>query len=286
MKKIIIGFAVLGTTLTFAQAGVNTKEPQAPLHIDAKGDTQNNTQTKDDIVVDKDGNLGIGTLNPKSKLEVHGNVVVADEDVVKGNVKAKVMTTQAGIRIGKEDLIGIQDGLEIFGEGIGKGLKLENEPQINDTNLRYVPVMTQKSNDGVLTWTNLPTVTTTVEGNVSGTIGTNWSNITSEIYLSQPGYWIVLISFTSLTTDSHVSNKNRSNVFVQLWDETNQREITRGASSTESSGFKVGAPQYMHVVKVESPTKIRGRAKCLFTTNVQSGVEFWGYPKFYAIRIN
>lgn len=283
MKKILILIGIFYTTYGFSQVGINTKSPQAPLHIDAKGDTNSNTNTTDDVVVNGSGNLGIGTITPTNRLEVHGNSVVTGDDSVKGNLDSKTISAQGGIRVGKEDLTNAQNHLEIYSNGSGTGLRLENEPQINNTNLRYVPVMTQKSTDGVLAWANLPMVTTTVEGTVSGTISSNWSNVTSSISLNEPGYWIVLISFTSLTQGS-VTNANRSNVFVQLWDETNNLEITRGASSTESSGFKVGAPQFMHVLRVDKPMTIRGRAKCLFTTYIESG--FWGDPKFYAIKIN
>ncbi|MGV0922724.1 hypothetical protein [Empedobacter tilapiae] len=285
MKKVMILFGMFYSINVFSQIGINIKKPQSPLHIDVKGDTNGLANTIDDVVIDANGNFGIGTIIPTNRLEVHGNSVVTSDDLVNGNLDAKTISAQGGIRIGKDNVTNVQSSLEIYGNGFGTGLRLENEPQINDTNLRYVPVMTQKSNDGVLAWENLPMVTTTIEGMVNkAIIKENWTDVTPTITLDEPGYWIIFISFTVHTGYVGPSNENRSNIFLQLVNATTGIEITRGASPTESMGLRVGSPQFMHVLKVDNPITVKARAKCNFNINIEDGQ--WGDPKFYAIKIN
>jgi hypothetical protein len=52
-----------------AQVGVNT-EPQGPLHVDAKGDTNGTFNTADDVIVTAAGRMGIGTLAPQERLHI------------------------------------------------------------------------------------------------------------------------------------------------------------------------------------------------------------------------
>ena len=80
MKKLTISLCILGFALTAkAQVGVNTTNPQATFHVDAKGDnattgTPTATQQANDVVVEKEtGNVGIGTTTPNAKLDVRPN---------------------------------------------------------------------------------------------------------------------------------------------------------------------------------------------------------------------
>lgn len=54
--------------------GINTKEPKGIFHIDSKGDThdtENITENAgDDIIVDGNGNLGIGTIAPTARVHI------------------------------------------------------------------------------------------------------------------------------------------------------------------------------------------------------------------------
>lgn len=68
LLNILISLAIAYPTS--AQVGINTKNPQGILHIDAKDNTSGNTNSDDDIIVTQDGNLGIGTLNPTTKLHI------------------------------------------------------------------------------------------------------------------------------------------------------------------------------------------------------------------------
>jgi hypothetical protein len=98
MKKLFLLYIIvaggMGFNFSFAQApavGINTTKPQGPFHVDAKGDTQGGANTSDDVIVDKSGNLGIGTLTPTAKVHIKtdGNINgirISDESEDKGSM--------------------------------------------------------------------------------------------------------------------------------------------------------------------------------------------------------
>lgn len=62
MKKkilLLMGIFSLGILMLNAQMGINTKNPQGIFHIDALGNTTGATNTKDDIIIASDGNIGV-----------------------------------------------------------------------------------------------------------------------------------------------------------------------------------------------------------------------------------
>lgn len=73
-------------TLQAQQAGVNTKNPQAVLHVDAKKDNSPTTQEADDFVVTSAGSVGIGTISPTHKLDIRGKIQIRDGGEQAGSV--------------------------------------------------------------------------------------------------------------------------------------------------------------------------------------------------------
>ncbi|NDW09611.1 hypothetical protein D0T56_08115 [Dysgonomonas sp. 520] len=61
---LLVGFKAYG------QVGVNTESPQGVFHIDAQKNTNGNTNIADDIVVKANGNVGIGTNDPQTKVDI------------------------------------------------------------------------------------------------------------------------------------------------------------------------------------------------------------------------
>lgn len=75
MKKHILLFFLFNITLSYAQVGINTANPQGIIHIDGsknnpKEQVPSNEQQKDDFTVLANGNVGIGTISPENKLHI------------------------------------------------------------------------------------------------------------------------------------------------------------------------------------------------------------------------
>lgn len=86
--KINIIYKLLTCTLIFsvikttAQIGFFTPNPAQPLHIDAgkdNGSTPDATKISNDIVITSDGQLGVGLLNPVTKVDLRS---VNDERII------------------------------------------------------------------------------------------------------------------------------------------------------------------------------------------------------------
>ncbi|PXV69131.1 hypothetical protein CLV62_101400 [Dysgonomonas alginatilytica] len=84
MKKcILLIFSLLFAGLCTSQVGINTENPKGVFHIDSKGDSGvSGTNSVDDVIVDSQGSMGIGTLTPQAKLDINGNLRIADAPVV------------------------------------------------------------------------------------------------------------------------------------------------------------------------------------------------------------
>lgn len=70
LSTIITAIMLLGALPLLSQVGINTRFPQGVLHVDAKGDTSGSVNQSDDVIVTKDGRLGIGVLTPTTKLHI------------------------------------------------------------------------------------------------------------------------------------------------------------------------------------------------------------------------
>lgn len=73
-----------------AQIGINTENPNISsiIHIDGAGNNSTNISTKfiDDVTFTKDGNLGLGTLNPQAKVDVDGTFRYVDGNQKEGRI--------------------------------------------------------------------------------------------------------------------------------------------------------------------------------------------------------
>jgi hypothetical protein len=82
MKKIIPSLLLfgLGTSVLYAQVGINTQNPQAQFHVDGAKDnpttgTPTAAQQANDVVVTQDGRLGVGTTSPANNIEIKSGTV-------------------------------------------------------------------------------------------------------------------------------------------------------------------------------------------------------------------
>lgn len=74
IKRILILLFVMSIVPVSAQVGIKTEKPLGTFHIDSKGNNTSipitATEELDDVIVDENGNVGIGTSSPSVKLHI------------------------------------------------------------------------------------------------------------------------------------------------------------------------------------------------------------------------
>lgn len=82
-------FALCFNSFLFSQLGIQTAEPQGIFHVDAAHNNTPTIQENDDFIVkNTTGNVGVGTLNPSTKLHINGKITLTDG--TQGNQKILV----------------------------------------------------------------------------------------------------------------------------------------------------------------------------------------------------
>ena len=77
MKKTIIILSIILPINLISQVGIGTKNPEAAFHIDAAKNndtTSNSIKYLDDVVVTEDGKMGVGNINPITRLDVRNDL--------------------------------------------------------------------------------------------------------------------------------------------------------------------------------------------------------------------
>jgi hypothetical protein len=77
MRNFFLTMVLFTPLLGYSQVGVNTQNPQGIFHIDVAKDNPSSaspslTQQSNDVLVNNEGNLGIGTTIPTNKLHIVG----------------------------------------------------------------------------------------------------------------------------------------------------------------------------------------------------------------------
>ena len=102
-----------------AQVGIRTENPQGLLHVDAKGDTNGSLNVSNDVVVTKEGRIGVGTLSPQARLHIvsstPGAIRIADGTEGGG----RILTSDANGRAYWTALVGSWYAVLKEGESIG-----------------------------------------------------------------------------------------------------------------------------------------------------------------------
>jgi hypothetical protein len=97
-QSILLLFSFLIANFLFAQVGINTNNPLAVFHIDGDGlnsTTPTLSEQLNDVVITKDGNLGIGTITPPNKLSINTTGSNTGLHLPNGASAGKVLTSDA-----------------------------------------------------------------------------------------------------------------------------------------------------------------------------------------------
>lgn len=117
MRSICVFLGILVFTSVSAQVGINTNLPLKPLHVDAKKDNPPTglptaEQEKNDVVIDEEGRLGVGTITPTAKLDVRGTSKLGGDVDVDG-----VLSFNKEVQIEKTSG---EKGAYLVSQGVGK----------------------------------------------------------------------------------------------------------------------------------------------------------------------
>jgi hypothetical protein len=171
-----------------AQVGIRTEDPQGMLHVDAKGDTYTNpADTLDDVVVTRQGRIGVGTLHPQTRLDVvnstPGAIRIADG-------------TQGGGKILTSDDAGKAHWASTAGSwyaaltggwvtGANSGTAAQLWPPFAYTGAELSPPEAGSVNvaDGIITVPYTGTYRVSITGKAFTNLPTNFSFILSYLYL-------------------------------------------------------------------------------------------------------
>lgn len=102
---------------SFAQTGVQTKSPEAVLHIDGSKDNSNvvtTNQAKNDVVFTEDGYLGVGVLAPNTRVDIRSGENTAIVGI--GQTNQTATAVGAGVLRYNEvdDMMEYSDGLNWY----------------------------------------------------------------------------------------------------------------------------------------------------------------------------
>lgn len=314
MKKLflyIILFSAISFTASSQKVGINTNEPLGVFHIDPLTNTKsinNTSETSDDIIIDAEGNVGIGTALPQAKLHVEGNAAFTGKDTVQ-SINANNIIVNGALRIGADTLTNFHSKLEIISNAPGTGLRFDNGTQKEDltSTLDMVPILTKKDgSSNELIWRNLPAITELRSKElVTNRIiyrqsGSNVGvpvNITKEPMVLDEGYWLI---FAGISTYFPTSNLTRSGWYVYL----NLREVMNDPSTypydksivnvgapSEKGGAGVAVPQLVYLLHVEGTKQYNVWASTILGSTNNSGTAYrttstYGNPYFYAIKLD
>lgn len=224
--SIIISF--IANLSSYSQIGVNTENPNFLVHIDGLKNNQATgsvtaLQMLDDVVIDANGNVGLGTA-PSTKLDVNGSLFLSGtklEADMRLISDANGYATWRSINNLLKPIESIQKGL-LYGDPAGLA-----DPNVEDPARSY-------------SWT-----ATQING---------WTNITRTAITVTPGTWLVYASvgFTGYGDPA----KGNNFFWMQLRNKTAGTTLETTGNLLEFTGGYWAKPQFMKLITFQQNAQL------------------------------
>lgn len=254
-KSILLIFSFLIINILSAQIGINTTNPLAMFHMDGDGlnsTTPTATEQLNDVVITKDGNLGIGIINPLNKLSINSTSANTGLHLPNGASAGNVLVSDAlGNSTWQSSAIQFQTMIQ--------GGTWRAEPSTN------TPLATSHPN---MVFTKITTLTSVVIDKVKATFGTNygWNNTTQEYIVPTNGIYRIGFAVYFMSIPANALAKTNYRAYLA---KNGSLLLTPGIISVTDAGNHV-ASYVMGLVSLNRDDKIDLR---LFS---ESGyLEYW-----------
>jgi hypothetical protein len=284
MKKTILLCSLVGLVsgFSFSQVGINTDKPQGPFHFDGRSNEYTVPPTAatvaNDVVVDGNGNVGIGTTTPQAKLDIRAS---------------------GGLGLRVDDGAPDKKGKIAISDDYGN-LSWEVRPAPEQVNGKIILISTPTS----ATSTTAPNLRDT-NPIVVGTKPAVRISDPSEPMILTEGTWLIQLKYTTRTTrgsgngtgnfEKECGNGFSFYIWTLLYDEIEKEILTTVGASQEKKGYCISTPQLNHVVKVDAG-KVKSIAAYASTSTPNNVIVYvdvdilpgfsYGKPFFTAVRLD
>lgn len=215
--NIIISFVI--SLPSYSQIGINTENPKYLLHIDGQGNNATSgavspSQLLDDVVVDNNGNVGLGAI-PTVKLEITGSLFLSGTNL---ESEMRLISDANGYATWRS----IENLLNPI-EAVTKGVLYGDPTGLTDPNVA--------DPSRIYAW--------------SGTQINAWTNLTRTSIKVTPGTWLVYASMGITGTPATIGN----NFFwMQLRNKTTGAVLETVGNLHEFTGGGWAKPQFMKLI--------------------------------------
>jgi len=275
------------------RVGIGTNDPQGVLHINPEGITTGiNSSTADDVIVTTTGDVGIGTQNPATKLDVSGNAIIT------GNATAsRYITTLDSMKYAPStDTDPQMSQFDIVAPQIRTGFRLRNGDETGGAN--YIPILATDIPSGRTTWEDLPELIkegtdikigaiSKLSNILTGSASTYYDITQTPITLTT-GTWLICAKAT-ISTNTDAGGTNGYMAFMYLGEDgVAKNNIAVTGVIPETAGFRIGIFQITHLMTVTGTKTLRVYLRSDYASSAAYHVTggYWTDPYFFAIRLD